>query len=187
MISTPSLTPAAGQADYGDDELWYLRRVLFGLIAAAMGVWMLWWSLSTTARIRASASWPAADGEIIRSVVARDSSRIRGGGYNHYFRAEITYRYQVAGKPYESDTFTFGTSHTFHTQAEAEAEVAFYAVGRHVEVRYDPSDPATSSVRPGTVPDTFKLITWMAAAFALAGMISLLSGIFSFRKRRSAA
>jgi len=164
-----------------------MRRILFGLIAAGMGTWVLWWSLSTTARIRASASWPMTDGEIIRSVVARDSTRIRGGGYNHFFRTDITYRYQVAGKPYESDTFTFGTSHTFRTQAEAEAEVAFYAVGRHVEVRYDPSSAARSTVRPGTVPETFRLLIWMAAGFALAGIVSLLWGIIAISKRRRTA
>lgn len=160
-----------------------MRRILFGLIAAGMGCWMFWWSMSTTAKIRASSSWPLTDGEIIRSVVERDSSRIRGGGYNHFFRTDITYRYQVAGTPYESDTFTFGTSHTFHTQAEADAEVAFLAVGRHVEVRYDPSDPKTSTVRPGTVPENFRVINWMAGALALAGVVSLLWGIFRKRRR----
>ena len=161
-----------------------MRRIALGLVAAVMGIWMLWWSMSTTSRIRASASWPMTDGEIIRSVVERDSTRIRGGGYNHFFRTDITYRYQVAGKSYESDTFTFGTSHTFHTQAEADAEVAFLAVGRHVEVRYDPSDPKTSTVRPGTVPENFRVINWMAGALAVAGSVSLLWGIFSFLKRR---
>jgi hypothetical protein len=160
-----------------------MRRILFGLVAAGMGSWILWWSLSTTGKIRASSSWPLTDGEIIRSVVERDSTRIRGGGYTHFFRTDITYRYQVAGKRYESDTFAFGTAHTFPTQAEAEAETAFYAVGRHVEVRYDPDDPASSTVRPGTVPETFKLINWMAGPLALAGVISLVWGIAAIVKR----
>lgn len=160
-----------------------MKRILFGVLFAIMGGAILWWCLSTTARIRASSSWPAADGEVIQSSIARDSSRIRGGGYNHFFQANVRYRYSVNGKQYESDTFTFGVPHTFSTQAEAEAETTKYSVGRHVEVRYDPSNPATASVLPGTVPEGFALLQWMSAAFLAVGLISIGSGIFS--KRRS--
>lgn len=160
-----------------------MRRILFGLIATVMGGAILVWCWNTTSRIKASAAWPAVDGEVVSSAVALDSSRIRGGGYNVTYRADIHYRYVVSSKSYESSTFTFGVPHSFASRAEADAEVARLAVGRHVEVRYDPSDPATSCLEPGVVPDTIKLLGWMTGAFTLAGSISILSGISSRGRR----
>lgn len=160
-----------------------MKRILLGLVAAAMGGAILVWCWNTTSRIKASASWPAADGEVVRSAVVLDSSRIRGGGYNVTYRADIHYRYVVNSKAYESNVFTFGVPHSFANRAEADAEVARLAVGRHVEVRYDPDDPATSCLQPGVVPESMRLLAWMAGAFTLAGVVSILSGILSRRRR----
>ena len=147
-----------------------------------MGGAILVWCWNTTLRIKASASWPAADGEVVKSAVVLDSSRIRGGGYNVTYRADINYRYVVNSKAYESNVFTFGVPHSFANRAEADAEVARLAVGRHVEVRYDPDDPARSCLQPGVVPETLRLLAWMAGAFTLAGVVSILSGILSRRR-----
>jgi hypothetical protein len=160
-----------------------VKRIMLGLIAALMGGAILVWCWNTSSRIKASATWPATDGEVVRSAVALDSSRIRGGGYNVTYRADIHYRYVVNGKSYESSTFTFGVPHSFANRAEADAEVARLAVGRHVEVHYDPEDPATSCLETGVVPDTIRLLAWMAGAFTLAGIISILSGVLSRRRR----
>ena len=148
-----------------------------------MGGAILVWCWNTTSRIKASAGWPAVDGEVVRSAVVLDSSRIRGGGYNVTYQADIHYRYVVNSKAYESNVFTFGVPHSFANRAEADAEVARLAVGRHVEVRYDPDDPATSCLEPGVVPETMRLLAWMAGAFTLAGVVSILSGILSRRRR----
>ena len=160
-----------------------MKRMMLGLIAALMGGAILVWCWNTSSRIKASATWPATDGEVVRSAVALDSSRIRGGGYNVTYSADIHYRYVVNGKSYESSTFTFGVPHSFASRAEADAEVARLAVGRHVEVRYDPEDPATSCLETGVVPETIRLLAWMAGAFTLAGIISILSGVLSRRRR----
>jgi hypothetical protein len=161
-----------------------MKRILLGLVATMVFGATLWWAMNTTSKIRASASWPATDGEVISAAVARDSTRIRGGGYNHFFRADITYRYRVNGKAYESDTFMFGVPHSFSNQAEAESEVSTYAVGRHVEVHYDPANPASATIHTGTVPEQFRIVLWMAGAGTLAGVLAVLSGFLSRRKRR---
>ena len=160
-----------------------MKRIFLGLVAVMVGGATLWWALATTSKIRASASWPTADGEVVKAAIALDSTRIRGGGYNRLYRADITYRYQANGKSYESDTFTFGVPHSYANRAEAESEVTTYAVGRHVEVHYDPSNPSTSTIHSGTVPEQFQIVTGMAGAFTLAGVLAVLSGIFSRRKR----
>lgn len=149
-----------------------------------MGCAMLWWAFTTTSRIRASAKWPATDGEIVKSVIARDSSRIRGASYNHFYRADITYRFMVNGKPYESDVFTFGVPHAFSDSVEAAAETGTYAVGRHVYVHYDPANPKVATINAGTVPDEFKLVFWTAWPFAIVGILAVASGVISRRNRR---
>ena len=42
---------------------------------------------------------------------------------------------------------------------------------------------ATSSLETGVIPDTIKLLAWMSGAFTLAGIISILSGVLSRRRR----
>ena len=161
-----------------------MKRIFLGLVAAMVFGATLWWALNTTSRIRASASWPTTDGEVVSAAIARDSTRIRGGGYNHFYRADVRYRYHVNGKPYESDTFTFGVPHSYSSQTEAESEVATYAVGRHVEVHYDPDNPSSATINSGTVPKQFQVVLGMAGAGTLAGILAVLSGILSRRKRR---
>ena len=161
-----------------------MKRILLGSIAAIMGGAMLWWAFATTSRIRASATWPATDGEIVKSVIARDSSRIRGASYNHFYRADITYRFTVNGKAYESDVFTFGVPHTFSDSAGAATETGTYAVGRHVYVHYDPANPKVATINTGTVPEEFKFVVWPAWAFAIAGIVAVASGVISRRNRR---
>lgn len=147
-----------------------------------MGAAILTWWWNTTGRIRASAEWPAVDGEVIHSEIVRDSTRIRGGGYSFLHKADVRYRYYVRGHSYESDVFTFGIPHSYYNRAEAETEVATYAVGRHVSVRYDPSNPETSCINPGTVPQQFAVLGWMSGAFLVAGLVSLISGILTLKR-----
>lgn len=147
-----------------------------------MGAAVLMWWWNTTNRIRASAEWPAVDGEIIHSEIVRDSTRNRGGNYNILHRADVRYRYEVSGRQYESDVFTFGIPHSFDKRADAETEIATYAVGRHVSVRYDPSSPETSCINPGTVPEQFAVLAWMSGAFLVAGLVSIISGSLTLKR-----
>src|SRR5215207_4180911 len=161
-----------------------MRRILMGLIAAGMGAAILYWMYDTTMKIRASSSWPTADGVVVHSGVAVDSSRIRGGGYTLTYRVDVRYRYQVGSAQYESSTFVFGVPRAYANRATTEAEVATYPIGRHVAVRYDPEEPKTSCLIPGESPEAFPMIGWMSGAFLLAGLISIISGVLSMRNRK---
>ena len=151
--------------------------MLIGFLLAIMGGGTLLWWWNTTSRIRASASWPTASGWVYSSSLGRDSTRIRGGSYDILHVADVKYRYSVGGKAYESNTFTFGVPHSYTNQSDAVAELAKYPIGRAVEVRYDPADPATSSLMPGVVPEQFTLLAWMSGAFLLAGLILFGAGL----------
>ena len=154
-----------------------------GLIAAGMGGALVLWTWNTTSRIRASASWPTTMGEVVQSRVVVDSSRIRGGGYNLSYRADVRYRYEVTAKRFESGTFTFGTPRSFADRTGAESEVALYPVGRNVQVYFDRSEPATSCLLPGTVPPDFNILMWMSLGFLVAGVASVSSGVYSRRNQ----
>ena len=102
--------------------------------------------------------------------------------YNILHRADVRYRYEVSGRQYESDVFTFGVPHSFDKRADAETEIATYAVGRHVSVRYDPSSPETSCINPGTVPEQFAVLAWMSGACLVAGLVSIISGSLTLKR-----
>ncbi len=160
-----------------------MKRILMGFIAAGMGGALVLWTWNTTSRIRASESWPTTIGEVVQSRVVVDSSRIRGGGYNLSYRADVRYRYEVAAKIFESSTFTFGVQRSFVERAQAESEVALYPVGRNVQVYFDRSEPATSCLLPGTVPRNFDILLRMSLGFLVAGVASVSSGIYSRRNQ----
>lgn len=160
-----------------------MKRILVGLVAVGIGGALVFWTHNTTSRIRASASWPTTAGEVVRSSVVVDSSRIRGGGYNLSYRADVRYRYEVAAKNFESSTFTFGVQRSFVERTQAESEVALYPVGRNVQVYFDRSEPATSCLLPGTVPPDFDILMWMSLGFLVAGVASVSSGVYSRRNQ----
>jgi len=157
-------------------------RVLLGALALLIGGACLYWGLDTTATIRASASWPTVTGAVLASRVERDSTRIRGGGYNRHYVADVRYGYDVAGRRHESGTFVFGVPHAFPDSSAARAEVEAYPPGRQVTVFYDPRDPATSCLTPGMVPAGLGLLLGASGAFALGGLALLALGIRDVRR-----
>jgi len=158
-------------------------RVLLGVLALAISGAALFWVVDTRATIRASTGWPTANGVVVSSRVKRDSTRIRGGGYNIHYVADVRYAYEVGGRRYESDTFAFGTSHAFPDSAAALAEVSAYPPGRTVRVYHDPADPATSCLSPGVEPEGFDMLLGMSGVFALGGAFMLALGVRAMRRR----
>lgn len=160
-----------------------MGRILLGALALLIGGACLYWALDTRATIRASAGWPTASGVVVSSRVKPDSTRIRGGGYNRRYDADVRYAYEVAGRRYESSTFVFGTPRSFPDSGAALAEVGAYPPGRTVRVYHDPRDPARSCLAPGVVPAGFGLLLGTSGAFALGGLALLVVGIRGARRR----
>jgi hypothetical protein len=105
---------------------------------------------------RASAEWPAVEGQIVTSRIRKETSRGSGG----YYRAMIAYRYEVAGKAYEGDRLRFVAdarrdlatdSESFGDRREAEYFLQRYARGSRVPVYYDPEDPARAVLIKGEI------------------------------------
>ena len=102
---------------------------LIGIAAVALGIWMRYKTLQAL-------SWPAVDGEIIRSEVESDSDGDSS--------PRVTYRYQVGKKFYESSQISF-VGHSASSSA-ARALVERYPLNSRVQVYYDPDSPKSAVI-----------------------------------------
>lgn len=158
-----------------------MSRVLLGFLAMLIGGACLVWSFATISMVEASADWPTMDGVVSHSQVERRTSRIRGGGYNVYYDADIRYRYRVDGEQYESGTFVIGAPHSFGDSSSAQAEVDAYPVGRSVTVYYSPDAPEQSALVPEEPPAGLDLLVALSALFVVGGAILLWTGLRAAR------
>ncbi len=102
---------------------------LIGIAAVALGIWM-------RNKMLQALSWPAAEGEIIRSEVEWDSDCDSS--------PRVTYRYQVGKKFYESSQISFVGRSASSTAAQA--IVDRYPLNSRVQVYYDPDSPKSAVI-----------------------------------------
>jgi hypothetical protein len=103
--------------------------------------------------------------------MTRSASRHRVGTWVTQYRPEVVYAYEVDGVRYSGSRDAMGgqTSSTFESLARRTA--ARYPEGLPVDVRYNPDNPAESTIDtriPGIwilwlVPPLFLALAWLAA------------------------
>jgi hypothetical protein len=92
--------------------------------------------------------WPKAQGRIESSDVHAYQSTDSKGRWQTYYRADVTYSYEVANVRYTGDkigSVLVGST----SDGSAKRTVARYAPGRTIEVHYDLANPAQSILKPG--------------------------------------
>jgi hypothetical protein len=89
------------------------------------------------ARQGETAAWPTVQGTVAQSRVKRS----RGSEGGSVYSAEITYRYTVGGREYESDRYRFGDISS-SSRGRAQRIVDRYPAGGPATVHYNPSDPS---------------------------------------------
>ena len=112
-------------------------------------------------------------GEILRSEVARERSRVAGSGHT-IFVPDVAYAYSLFGVRYEGNTVAFGGYIYTSSPDRAERKCQEYPVGKEVVVFYDPRDPATSSLErtPGSpLPGYLAAVLLGAAGIGLLGFL----------------
>ena len=114
------------------------------LAITAAGVVLLVFGVYTRVQSLRSRSWPTVTGVITESRV--QSTRDRDGQWSH--KARIRYRYAVNGKFYDGDTISYAKG----LFEGASVQVSRYAQGSPVGVYYDPKDPTSAVLDPGTGP-----------------------------------
>lgn len=118
---------------------------------------------------RASGSWPAVDGEIVRSDIVEERSTSGPSPRSLTYRPVVRYRYRVDGTDHEGERVSLGEYAT-EDRADAEAVVATYPVGRKVSVYHAPEAPETAVLEPGSHG-----APWL---YAVLGGVFLLAGAF---------
>lgn len=124
-------------------------QLLWTQIAAAVCVLIFAGQVYNLLRLRslmeASKAWITIGGEIIASEAKLPPSHTSDDQSD--VDAIVRYRYRVGGRNYESDRIKIG-GQTSMTRAFADAVVAKYPVGAHVDVHYDPHDPENVALEP---------------------------------------
>jgi hypothetical protein len=149
---------------------------LFGLAVAAVGAWSVVASLIETIPAR---SWPATQGEVVRShyEIKEYRSRFESG---HVYVPSIRYRYMIDGRVFQSDRTWTGRRYRAKTLRDVHAFLADYPKGGPISVRYDPAEPARSTLFVET--DYEMTIMCGAGLFLLA-----LSGLMRWFGRKTPA
>lgn len=132
----------------------------FGLFA-----WPQW------SRARSAASWPVAEGTVVRcDVVAGRSTGRRGGGPT--YELDLLVRYEVDGITLVADRDAFDSVRS-SDESWYRARARELAPGTRVPVRYDPADPGFAVLRPagGWIP------------FVLPGGLLVMSIVFGLIAR----
>ena len=150
------------------DPIFFFIPFGIGLLVTSVQVWRL------ASRERASQSWPLVMGEILRSEVARERSRVAGSGHT-VFVPDVAYAYSLFGVRYEGNTVAFGgyTYTSFPDRAERKCQE--YPVGKEVVVFYDPQDPGSSCLErtPGSpLPGYLAAVLLGAAGISLLGFLA---------------
>src|ERR1700719_1070961 len=76
--------------------------VLVSLVFIAIGLSLLYYARSVSAKAQQSLSWPQADGVIAHSAVLQQMQTSSSTNAATY-KADVTYRYKVQGRDYSSE------------------------------------------------------------------------------------
>lgn len=96
-------------------------------------------------------------------VVSRVSSYPDRKNRHTMYRAQVRYRYRIAGRSFESEEVGGATSSS-SDRADAEQQLAPYPLGARVTAHVDPADPSSAALRVG-------MDWWFLAIFYLAGVV----------------
>lgn len=147
--------------------------LLVGILLMAMAPLAVVPILIVDSQSRASKDWPTAQGVIARSGL----SRVKLLNEEKY-QADVKYHFQVNGRDYSGTRISF-MSTTGSSEKAQYALIEPYPVGAEVTVYYDPDDPSSSILVPGSGSLVTRIIFY-AIPLLLAGF-----GVFLFLMQRA--
>jgi hypothetical protein len=139
-----------------------MMKWLMGLALLGIGVALAFAGGRMVYRSRVSPDWPTAQGTVMSSHV----ETLRGKRAVS-FRPEVSYRYEVNGVPYTSDTVAFD-GHGSGGLESAQAVSRHYATGSKVTLHYEPDDPSVACLQCGATGVVNYVVTLGGALFAVA-------------------
>jgi hypothetical protein len=148
---------------------------VFSLVFVGIGAALLSYAFKMAAKAQRSLSWPSVDGEIAHSAVLYQSETSPGQGSSNTFKADISYRYKVAGRSYSSSKIAL-LDVASSSSRRADDLVGRYPDKSKVEVYYDPANPGEAVLEPGA-SSALTFLYVIGGLFALAGLFFLLMSL----------
>lgn len=127
----------------------YKGLMLLGILLIGLGGYFIAVAL-------ASKSWDQIEGEIMNTRIPASLSNAGSTAQRHLeYRIEVTYKYDVDGRPYTNSRFSMGTGNTVEggfnekTKARDWLQNSDFSTGKKVIVYVKPDDPETSILSTG--------------------------------------
>lgn len=154
------------------------QAMFFMPVFAVIGILLtIFWGIPTARNAMESKNWPSADGRITISDVSENYDSDDG---SITYTAKVAYNYSVNSLPYTGSTVAFG-DYGSSDPSHAGGIVSRYPVEKNVKVYYDPGDPKTSVLEPGSGWSSFMGLI-VGIAFAIIGVVGF---IFARKKYRN--
>lgn len=138
------------------------------IVFVIIGIGLTWFGAGRLINASTSRRWPTTQGRIETTSIKKVEER-RHGMTLVRTRPTIHYEYEVNGKPYRGDRFSFDMSIAVDANGAALELAAKYPVGTTVAVHYKPGRPSRSVIEPGV---TAGCAVW-SSFFLLCGLMSL--------------
>ncbi len=125
------------------------------------GIYLVQRGLKSVEQSIVSRDWPTVDGEIVRSAVKLTESPVRENGRevlikkSRSYSPSIEYRYTVQGQGLTGTRVTIDDE-SLGTKASAQAIVDRYPNHAKVKVSYQPDQPKTSVLEPGSWAGSYR-------------------------------
>lgn len=142
---------------------------MLSLIFLVAFPFLLWKAWQTHQLAKASLVWPTTTGTITKV------ERVK-----RLFRSlpRVAYTYSAEGKDYASEQISFASAYRPH---EVDAVLARYAVGQNVPVHYQPQQPGTAVLEPGSGPQVTAQIRILVICFVIIVILNVVRFFFDPR------
>jgi hypothetical protein len=147
---------------------------LMSLVFIAIGLSMLYYARSVSAKAQQSLSWPSTEGVISHSAVLRQMQQTSGSTNTATYKADVAYRYKVRGRDYSSGVITLADISS--SAGRAQGIVSRYPDGAPVTVYYNPVDPSDALLERGGT-SAIGVLYLIGGMFAAAGLAFLFASV----------
>jgi hypothetical protein len=148
-------------ADFAFRNHWSL--MLLGIVIIPLVAFVFFYHWRSRRRLESSQNWLRTDGRVIK--VSADLYD------DNTYGLKIEYEYAVNGYRYTSHRFGFGIGITAKNQADLQAKMAEWPVGKPVQVWLDPKKPVSAALERAAM-QTHEDKIWGAALIALLVLYS---------------
>jgi hypothetical protein len=174
MSQPPGLVMAKTETPGANALVESLLTMLVGLILVGVGAALSW-------KGYASQSWPSIQGTVMKCEVSFPGGGrgFRGGGTELRTELNISYFFEVDGKPYTGTEFDAGSGSL--TGADIQAMTRQHPPESKITIFYDPSNPRSCLLEPGIrisgFAGSFFGLGFLLMGFSLLPVISRVTGM----------